>query len=548
MKNIILLFSVLSFFCGSAQTVGLIQHDANSLDDGYVLFAPMGNTTTYLIDKCGKQIKTWPSSYNPALSVYLLPDGTLLRTGNANNTTFNVGGKGGIIQKIDWNGNVTWTYTISTATKCQHHDVKALPNGNVLIIAWESKTNTEAISMGRNPNLVPATVWSEQIIEVQPTGLTTGTIVWEWHLWDHLIQDFDATKPNSGIVNQNPQLININYGASATNSDWIHLNSIDYNAELDQILVSSHSFDEVWIIDHSTTTAEAASHTGGNSGKGGDLLYRWGNPLAYKNGVVADKKLFKQHNAIWIPSEYPFEKQLMIFNNGLGRPGGNYSTVEIITPPVDGYTYTPTLPYLPTATSWNFNNENPASLYAQNISSSQMLSNGNVLVCNGPAGTFIEVNSSGETVWKYINPVTPTSILAQGATPQQNLAFRCTFYPENYSGFDGHSLVSGTTIENTNPMSNNCNLNLSLSALESNQTVTIYPNPANDFVTIEMKNSHDNIITVEIYDELGRTTFLTTLTAQNDRVTLNVEHLSSGIYFVKTTIGSNSTISKLIRS
>ena len=114
------------------------------------------------------------------------------------------------IEKIDWNGNVIWTYFISDATNWQHHDVKALPNGNILVIAWESKTNTQAIAKGRNPLLVPTTLWSEQILEIQPTGATGGNVVWEWHLWDHLIQDFDNTKSNFGTVNQHPELINVN--------------------------------------------------------------------------------------------------------------------------------------------------------------------------------------------------------------------------------------------------------------------------------------------------------------------------------------------------
>ncbi|MGC8644373.1 MAG: hypothetical protein ACP5XB_31305, partial [Isosphaeraceae bacterium] len=60
--------------------------------------------------------------------------------------------------------------------------------------------------------------------------------------------------------------------------------------ELDQILLSVHSFSEIWIIDHGTTTAEAATHKGGRSGKGGDLLYRWGNPQAYRAGTAADQQ------------------------------------------------------------------------------------------------------------------------------------------------------------------------------------------------------------------------------------------------------------------
>lgn len=435
-------------------TLGLIRNEAGSLQDGYVLFAPIGSNTTYLIDKCGKQVKTWASNYKPGQSCYLLENGTLLRPGNTNNVTFNVGGKGGVIEKIDWNGNVTWSYTISDATKCQHHDVKILPNGNVLVIAWESKTNAEAIAKGRNPSLVPATVWSEQILEIQPVGATGGNVVWEWHLWDHLVQDYDVTKPNYGAVASSSKLININYNASATNSDWIHLNSIDYNEALDQIVLSSHSFNEVWIIDHSTTTAQAASHSGGNSGNGGDLLYRWGNPLAYKTGTTT--QLFGQHNAYWIETGMPYANQIMIFNNGNGRSGGNYSTVEIINPPVNGYNYTNTLPFLPSTTSWNYNYGNTNNVYAQNISGAQQLSNGNVLFCNGPVGTFVEVNSVGTEVWKYTNPVAASGVLSQGSTASQNTVFRSVFYPKTYSGFAGHVLTSGSTIEDTNSISASC--------------------------------------------------------------------------------------------
>jgi hypothetical protein len=435
-------------------TVGLIRNDAGALNDGYVLFAPIGSNTTYLIDKCGKQVKTWPSNYKPGQACYLLPDGSLLRPGNTNNTIFNAGGKGGVIEKIDWNGNVTWTFTISDALKCQHHDVKALPNGNILIIAWESKTNTEAIAQGRNPNLVPSTVWSEQIIEIKPTGTNGGTIVWEWHLWDHLVQDFDASKPNFGTIEASSKLISLNYNASATNQDWIHLNSIDFNAALDQILVSSHSFNEVWIIDHSTTTAQAKSHSGGNSGNGGDLIYRWGNSIAYNTGTTT--QLFGQHNAYWIESGFPFENQIMIFNNGNGRTGGNYSTIEIIKPPVNGYNYTQSLAYGPNTTSWNYNAGNPNNMYAQNISGAQQLSNGNVLFCNGPAGIFTEVSTNGTEIWKYTSPITSTGILKQGVVATQNSVFRSTFYPKTYSGFSGRTLISGNIIEDVNSISAAC--------------------------------------------------------------------------------------------
>jgi hypothetical protein len=534
-KTLLLLFGTSNTSFGQT-TVGLLQHSAGTLDDGFVLFAPIGSTTTYLIDKCGKKVKTWPSTYKPGQSCYILQDGTLLRAGNTNNTTFTAGGKGGIIEKIDWSGNVSWSYTISSATECQHHDIKALPNGNVLAIVWESKTNTQAIAEGRNPSLTTATVWSEKIIEIQPVGPTGGNIVWEWHLWDHLVQDFDNTKPNYGVVATSPQLINVNYSASSstiTGTDWIHMNSIDYNASLNQILISSHSFDEIWIIDHSTTTAQAASHTGGNSNQGGDILYRWGNPQAYNNGTISNQKLFGQHNAQWIESGMPYQNQIMIFNNGNGRTGGNYSTIEIINSPVSGFTYTPTLPYLPTATSWIYNSSNTYSLYAQNISGAQQLPNGNVLFCNGPSGTFSEINTTGAKLWEYVNPVNGTGIINQSVTPTANLAFRCSFYASNYVGFTGQTLTPTGIIENINSNSSSCTLALGINENDSNEnTIQVYPNPAHQFLNIKLEHDFPNILQIQLIDNLGRTVYNKTELATLNSHSINISGFSKGIYFV----------------
>lgn len=517
-------------------TVGLIQHDAGTLDDGYVLFAPLGSTTTFLIDKCGEQVKTWPSTFKPGQSCYFLPDGTLLRAGNTNNSTFNAGGKGGIIEKINWDGTVTWSYAISDTTECQHHDIKALPNGNVLAIVWESKTFAEAVAEGRNPALTTTTVWSEKIIEIQPVGATGGVIVWEWHLWDHLVQDFDNTKSNFGTVSSSPQLINLNYSASANTTigkDWIHINSIDYNASLDQILVSSHSFDEIWIIDHSTTKIQAAGHVGGNSGKGGDLLYRWGNPQAYENGNVADQKLFGQHNATWIESDLPYQNQIMIFNNGNGRTGGNYSTVEIIKTPIDGFNYTASLPFLPSSTSWIYNGNNENNFYAQNISGAQQLSNGNVIYCNGPNGIFTEIDSLGNPLWKYINPLSPTGIITQSATPTQNLAFRCSFYPSSFAGFASHTLTPFGIIENSNSNSVICAQNIGISENQKDEnSVRIYPSPAKQTLYIELDNNATFFSQIEIVDQLGREIYNNFELKKQNSIAIDISKYPIGLYFV----------------
>jgi hypothetical protein len=269
--------------------------ESNTID-GQILFAPINGVTTYLIEPDGTVNHTWTSTFLPGESVRWLGDGTILRS--IKTEVHGYGGVGGGVQKVRWDGLIEWDYRYNTNGDLSHHDVFPLPNGNVLIIAWETKTGAEAIEAGRDPaSFIGDTFMPVHIIEVKPTGPTSGDIIWEWHAWDHLIQDFDSSNENYGTVEQHPELIDINFGTNPVLSDWLHTNSIAYNKNFNQIMISVHNFNEIWVIDHSTATEEAAGHTGGDSGKGGDLLYRWGNPAAYRRGAADDQKLFGQHDA-----------------------------------------------------------------------------------------------------------------------------------------------------------------------------------------------------------------------------------------------------------
>jgi hypothetical protein len=404
---------------------------------GYNLFSSLNATTAYLMDNDGNMVHSWDTGYPPGNSMYLMENGELLVTGNVGNTNFGMGGAGGVVQSIDWDGNVTWAFEYSSTMYLQHHDIAKLPSGNVLMIAWEYKTAKEALSEGRNPSLLgEEKLFPDSIIEVQPTGATSGAIVWEWHVWDHLVQDFDSAKPNYGVVAEHPELIDLNYVMNSS-ADWNHTNSIDYNAELDQIVLSVHNFSEIWIIDHSTTINEAAGHSGGNSGKGGDLIYRWGNPQTYDAGTEGDQQLFVQHDAEWIDAGCPGEGNIIIFNNGQGRSGGNYSSIdEIVTPvnPDGSYFLVDGSAYGPDAPIWTYTAESPTDFFAKNISGQQRLANGNTLICDGPGATFFEVTDTGEIIWEYTTT---------GAV------FRVERYAPDYSGFDGTDLDDGLTDTDT---------------------------------------------------------------------------------------------------
>jgi len=373
--------------------------------EGYTLVAPMNSTTTTLIDLGGNEVHSWPSPYTPGLSAYLNEDGSILRSGRLGNPDFSGGGSGGAILLVDWDGNTVWDYTWSDSTHCQHHDVEMLPNGHVLIVAWEMKTQQQAIDAGRDPSLIAqGELWPDTIIEVEPDGLNSGTVVWEWHVWDHLVQDFDPTKDNYGVVADHPELADINFVPNGTQADWNHLNAVAYNARFDQIIISVHNFHELWVIDHSTTTAQAAGHSGGNSGMGGDILYRWGNPQAYGAGTATDQKFFGQHDAQWIAEGCLGEGHMMVFNNGRNRPEGNYSTVDEIVPPVDAfgnYSLVPGTAYEPTAQTWIYTATPPTECWSGGISGAQRLPNGNTLVVDGDSNRIFEVTPAMATEWEY---------------------------------------------------------------------------------------------------------------------------------------------------
>jgi len=487
------------------RTVGLLMKDSLAFE-GYTLFTPNSYTTTYLIDNDGLPVHSWESDYRPGQSVYLLENGNLLRTANVNNQIFTAGGSGGRVQLIEWDGTVAWDYLYSSSTYCQHHDVEILSNGNVLLIAWEYKSTDSAIAAGRNPDLLKQyELWPDYVIEVEPSGATIGNIVWEWHVWDHLIQDYDSSKENYGVVADHPELIDLNFvqpGPNTGNADWNHTNSVAYNEEFDQIILSIHNFNEIWVIDHSTTTEEAASHAGGNSGQGGDILYRWGNPQAYDAGDNNDKKFYGQHDAQWIESGCPGEGNILVFNNGTRR---NYSTVDEIVPPVDSvgnYSYTPGSAYGPEEQLWIYTAENPTDFYSQNISGAQRLPNGNTLVCSGANGIFFEVSPDTNIVWYYINPVTDQGPLTQGDSTAgvKNMVFKIRRYAPDYAGLSGHDLTPGGPIEIYPTNIENPSEKVPLRfRLQQN-----YPNPFNPETTIAFQVLETGPVLIIIYNLKGK--------------------------------------------
>lgn len=419
-------------------TVGLIVNEPQAAR-GYTLINSYGTEAVYLIDHLGRKVHTWEMEEYSVKQAKLLENGNLMIRHQRKGQGYDR------VTEVDRDGDFVWEYPIDNV----HHDFLKLPNGNVMLLLRSQVTSAEAVALGArglNP-LAGRKYFNHYIQEIKPTGPNSGEVVWEWHVLDHLVQDNDPDKPNYGSIAGNPGRLDLNYNLHLRplTRNWSGLNTIAYNPVLDQIMLSSKGYGELWIIDHNTTTEEAA-------GPKGDLLYRWGNPQAYGAGGYEDQRLFRAHDNHWIPPGLPGEGNVLIFNNGDEYPERlrNYSSVdEISLPPFEDNAYPRDERYTFASSQlqWTHTAPNPTDFYIPRMSGAQRLPNGNTQICTS-RGTVFQVTPNGKTVWKYINPLQrgARGPVYQG-TNIQNTTYRAPWYPPDYVGLKDMDLTPKGPVE-----------------------------------------------------------------------------------------------------
>ncbi|MBK8700353.1 MAG: aryl-sulfate sulfotransferase [Saprospiraceae bacterium] len=478
------------------QTVGLITNQSTIGTEGYTFIYPINQANGYLINNCGELIHQWPDDqkYMAGAAAYITPEGHLLKTKrdrNALQDKIFAPGAGGTVELRDWDNQVIWSFTLNNEQYRLHHDIKLMPNGHVLMLVWEYKSKADCITAGRDSSYISdGKIYAERIIEFDPVS---QSIVWEWNVWDHLIQDFDSTKSNYGDVGAHPEKIDINLNTAGSpglpNADWMHINSMDYNPFTDQILISVPTFNELMIIDHSTTASQAKGPTGGLAGKGGDVIYRWGNPVNYRQGGLENQKLFFQHDTKWliydIPQNHPDFGKISIFNN---RYTATTSIGVFIVPPWDMYQWS----YTKTGTSYGpadyarvITHPEPFKQNSPITSVVQILPYNHLFMTAGNKGYCYELDSDNEVVWEYILPFKANGPVPQGTIllPNDNPIFSARRFPVNFPGFAGKDLGPKGFIE-LEPDSTYCARLVSNEEQESRQE-KIYPNPVNNTLFIE---------------------------------------------------------------
>jgi len=529
MKNITYLLILLCINLTAAQeTVGLIYEDvALNTSEGYTLFTSLSDDRVFLMNNCGEVVNQWDFSGKNSRQVYLLENGNLLQ-GNGFNADLR-----------DWNNNILWSLDYMAVLGVRmHHDIEPLPNGNFLVLIRDPYTNTEMFEQGMDTSYPEDTLVLERIIEIQPVGTDSATIVWEWKLFDHLVQDFDSSKPNFGIVADNPQRLNVNY-EDGHGSNPIHANAIDYNEDLDQIAISSRHLSEVLIIDHSTTTVEASSNSGGIYGKGGDFLWRWGNPEVYNKGTFADRKIGSQHDIKWIP-DGPHQGKLSVFSNDGYGSDQTASSIHIIDPNDNNGVYSMNSgKFLPDDYFWSYDGTILGEvMVGSSRCGMQIMSNGNALINETDKGRLSEVDGAGNVVWVYIIPTAANSTFNQFETPLGTGSFRAHRFPENYPGLDGVTFNNTGIIEDVNAISTDCANRLSVDDSFLN-SLSVYPNPTRDILNFKFDKAIDQ---VEVYDLSGKVVL-----TKKEAEFINMESLTNGLYLIKISVEGNSQFMKIMK-
>lgn len=352
----------------------------NQLDNSYLLVNDARNNQVYLMDKSANIVHEWELKTGLGNDCYLEDSGKLLALVESTNPQITFGGFGGNLQLINPDNSVAWEYKISNDNMISHHDAEMLPNGNIIVLVWMKIQAEEAMKNGFQQNY---DIYPESVFEINPA---TNKIVWQWNSWDHIIQDVDSDLDNFGEIAENPRKIDINYNPNES-GDIMHANGLSYDSKNDLIYLSINFYSEIWVIDHSTTTEEAASSIGGKYNYGGDLVYRFGNPEVYKN-TKGNRTLFNNH----YPNINDTQNTMLLYMNGNSK---FQSTVyEFKFPEV--FTLLPNTNNEPEII-WSFTDP---ELYSPKVSGAVELPNGNILITEGDFGAW-EVNRNGEVVWKF---------------------------------------------------------------------------------------------------------------------------------------------------
>ena len=438
------LLNVLSYYLCAQNTIGVTVNTEQTYE-GYTLISSISDNNVYLIDNCGRVVHEWELECDRGVAAYIDKDGNLYKSCRTPGFA-NTGGVTGAIQKLSWDGNLKWNFHLANTQYHLHHDFDILPNGNILVLAYEKIELGDWRNLGSTIAGNIDFIQSEAILEIRQEGLDSFEIVWEWHLTDHFVQDLSPEYPNFAAVNVEKRKLDINSSSTGPAADRIHFNSIRYNEALEQIIVSAKHLNEVFIIEKTDNSEIASKGEGGKYGFGGDFLYRFGNGENY--GLIDTSRLAigEQHNIQWVPNS---NTNITIFNNSTDSSRIRSEALEVLLPVTDGrYRIDENENFEDISVIWSLDELSGSAFKSRIMSGVQRLSNDNYLIGVADEKSLTEVDIDGNIVWKYIVPIRNGEPMQQG--DNQALAatiFNANKYSPLYQGFEGRDLKPSDPIE-----------------------------------------------------------------------------------------------------
>jgi hypothetical protein len=493
----------------SAETE-LRQYNPEKSYGGYFMTSTSG--VNYLMDMMGNVVHKWEGVGG---TPQLMEDGNLWSAG----------------QVMDWDGNILWSFDPKTdagrSDLSMHHDVRRMWNKKLnqyteLILTSRTSSKDEIIAAGGDPS------WDytggakgsaklgrgyshDALIEVN----MNKQIVWEWRFLDHAVQSKNPAWPNYvSDVKLAPGRFDAHWridqespeGTTGICFDWHHVNSLDYNEDLDHIVVNAKHWSTYFVIDHGKTfvsTTDWAANRAAAKGPAGDVIYRFGNASAYNQGAApgfqtsGHSQLFGSHSIQWIrpyhwgrphlatdkwpdPVGYtksgialPGAGNFLIFDNRCYAPtlaasgskvieinpylnAAGVNTGAYVNPPEAGYTRTAPLSvtgqsfdYINKQVVWSYRSKITNSFFAPHNSGMQRLPNGNTSIIATDQNHLFEVTPTGEIVWEYIWPFssnpTPINVITDNDFNTNNI-FRHYRYGVDYPGLAGRDLTPQGTL------------------------------------------------------------------------------------------------------
>ena len=370
---------------------------------------------SFLIDMNGNLVHSWPYCGFPVEMI--APE-------------INDGKKGHIIcQKepdifanenlliVDWDADIVWEWGKDApgGKAQQNHDLAALPNGNLLIVA---KLEHSVPELSNEP------INDQAIYEVA----RSGEIVWQWISSEH-IEDLGFKGERKALLfstkmRPRSSIFVINDMAPLGPNKWF--DSSDVRFHPDNIMIDSREGSFMAIIEKET----------------GNIVWRMGPdyPAAYDHS----KKSFTgrlprpvdsisgQHDAHMIPKGLPGEGNVLVFDNqgAAGIPPvylNMFPGSRILE--IDPISYEIVWQYDASCSGrpfWTF--------YSSFISSARRLPNGNTLICEGMNGGLFQVTVEGEIVWEYVNPFSGEWVDhdVESGGSQSNWVFRAQSIPYDW--------------------------------------------------------------------------------------------------------------------